>query len=148
MQITTITYILFFLTWTKTLTWNKHAQCWHSSRQSPRSRGFLYSVMWPFCIRINHITFLLPLFVVIVLYTVWLSNVAESMQLSFTWIDDQWLLYSIKKETPRFYIFKVWNDQGQSGNSTCLIIEKLHCTQNKKSLVVGHMQLVVLTFKN
>ncbi len=26
---------------------NKHAQCWHSSRQSPRSGGFLYSVNVP-----------------------------------------------------------------------------------------------------
>ncbi len=33
------------LTWTKTWTWNKHVQCWHSSRQSPRSGGFFYSVM-------------------------------------------------------------------------------------------------------
>ncbi len=34
----------------KTWTWNKHAQCWHSSRQSPRSGDFLYSVMlaWPY----------------------------------------------------------------------------------------------------
>ncbi len=32
------------LTWTKTGTWSKHAQCWHSSGQSSRSGGFLYSV--------------------------------------------------------------------------------------------------------
>ncbi len=32
------------LTWMKTWTWSKHTQCWHSSRQSPRSGDFLYSV--------------------------------------------------------------------------------------------------------
>ena len=31
------------LTWTKTWTWNKHAKCWHSYRQSPRSGDFFYS---------------------------------------------------------------------------------------------------------
>ena len=29
--------------WPAGITWNKHAQCWHSYRQSPRSGGFLYS---------------------------------------------------------------------------------------------------------